>query len=419
MNRIAELTAWEILDSRGLPTVLTRCRLDDGSEGIASVPSGRSTGAWEAVEKRDGDPSRYRGAGCLDAVAGVNGEVSAALTGRGLADQAGLDAALVDLDGSSDKSRLGSNALLSVSVAYAKAAAQEGGAELWQYLARQAGNPVPTLPVLTVNLFSGGKHAGGQVPVQDTLLVAHGAESVAGALVQIREVFAAAAEITAERYGERLLTADEGGLAPGFGSVDEMFRCAVDAIDRAGLTREAMALALDIAASHFVTESGYRFGGATLDAAEMIALIDGWVRDFPIVSVEDGLAEDDWGNWPRLREVLSGRALTVGDDLLCTNPTRIARAVESAAADTLLLKANQIGTLSEALESLQLARAAGWRVVASARSGETEDSWLADLAVGWSADYIKVGSVTQSERLAKYNRLLVIEAEAGLQVRGT
>jgi enolase len=417
MNEIADLTAWEILDSRGLPTVLTRCRLAGGHEAMASVPSGRSTGAGEAIELRDGNPSRYGGAGCLDAVAGVNGEIAAALRGRSFDDQAGLDAALIGLDGTGDKSRLGANAVLSVSVAYAKAAAAAAGLELWEYFAAIAANPHPTLPALTVNLFSGGKHAGEQVPVQDTLLVPRGSRSVAASLELIRSVFTAGAALTEERYGARLLTADEGGLAPGFGSVDEMFTCAVDAIERAGLVGGDMALAVDVAASHFAAGDVYSIGGTRIDGPAMIALIEGWVQKYPIISVEDGLAEDDWDHWPALLRVLEGRALVVGDDLLCTNPRRITRAIEAEAADTLLLKVNQIGTLSEALDALGLARRAGWRVVASARSGETEDSWLADLAVGWSADFIKVGSVTQSERLAKYNRLLVIEAETGLPRR--
>lgn len=411
MSRISDLTGWEILDSRGVPTVLARCRLVDGAEGFASVPSGRSTGAGEAVERRDGDPRRYGGAGCLQAVAGINGEIDAALAGRAPEDQRELDAILVELDGTASKSRLGANAVLAVSLAFARARAASAGIELWRHFAAMAGTEQVSLPELTVNLFSGGKHAGGQVPIQDTLVIPRGAGSVAGSLARVRAVFGAAADLAAERYGSRLLTADEGGLAPPFGSVDEMFGAAVDAIAGAGMAVDEMALGVDVAASHFATEVGYRLGSATLDGAAMVDAVVGWVGRYPIVSVEDGLGEDDWEHWPRLRAALAGKALVVGDDLLCTNPTRISRAVEAGAADALLLKVNQIGTLSEALEALRIARAAGWTVVASARSGETEDTWLADLAVGWAADYIKVGSVTQSERLAKYNRLLVIESE--------
>jgi enolase len=414
MSRIAELRSWEVLDSRGLPTVLTRCRLHDGGEGTASVPSGRSTGRGEAVERRDGDLSRYGGAGCLEAVAGVNGEIRRAVTGIELAGQRDLDALLIELDGTPDKARLGANAILSVSLAFARAAADAAGLELWQHLAALAGNERPHLPVLTVNLFSGGKHAGGQVEVQDALVVLRTAPSLSAALSKVRAVFGAAADLTAERYGARLLTADEGGLAPPFASVEEMFEAATSAVARAGLSADEAALAVDVAASHFATEGGYLLGGRLLDAGGMIRLVSQWVDDYPIVSVEDGLGEDAWEQWPVLRAALGGRALVVGDDLLCTNPARIRRAIATAAADTLLLKVNQIGTLTEGLEAARLAREAGWKVVASARSGETEDAWLADLAVGWSADFIKVGSVTQSERLAKYNRLLVIEDEAGL-----
>ncbi len=416
MRRVTQIDGWEILDSRGLPTVLARCRLDDGTEGTASVPSGRSTGKWEAVERRDGDPSRYDGAGCLAAVAGLRGEISTSLSGRRFADQQAFDSALVEIDGSADKSRLGSNTLLAASLAFARATARAEEVPLWQHFSQLTGER-PALPVLTVNLFSGGKHAGGQVPVQDTLVVTRAARSIAEGLAQVRSVFGAAAELIRVRYGARLLTADEGGLAPEFGSVEEMFECAVDAVEAAGLAASQMALAVDVAASHFASESGYSIGsGGPVDAEAMIGLIAGWVSNYPIISVEDGLGEDDWEHWPHLCEAISAQALVVGDDLLCTNPTRVARAVDAHAVDTLLLKVNQIGTLTEASEALGLARAAGWKVVASARSGETEDTWLADLAVGWSADYIKVGSVTQSERLAKYNRLLIIEAESGLAI---
>lgn len=419
MSRVTSLEAWEILDSRGLPTVLARCRLAGGGEGSASVPSGRSTGRWEAAERRDGDSLRYGGLGCLDAVAAVNGEIAGVLRSTDVRNQAHLDEVLVEIDGTGNKSRLGANAILAVSIAFARAQAAGAGRPLWEHLASEAGNDRPALPALTVNLFSGGKHAGGQVPIQDVLVVPQRAYSIDAALVSIRGVFAAAAELIGERYGARLLTADEGGLAPDFGSVDEMFEAAVASIDAAGLEPSEMALAVDVAASHFSSHEGYDVGGEVLSGAGMVAAIDEWVGRYPIVSVEDGLGEDDWEHWPMLREALDGRALVVGDDLLCTNPGRIDRAVRLGAADALLLKVNQIGTLTEARRAYEAARAAGWKVVVSARSGETEDSWLADLAVGWSGDYIKVGSVTQSERLAKYNRLLVIEAESGLRMVGT
>jgi enolase len=261
-----------------------------------------------------------------------------------------------------------------------------------------------------INLFSGGKHAGGQVPVQD-LLIMPMADSMAGLMEQATAVFWCAAEIMAEQYGMRLLTADEGGLAPPFPSIEAMFEDAQASIERAGLRPgHDVRLAIDVAASHFYAGGMYQLGERALDGPALIAQVARWAADYGLASIEDGLAEDDWACWPQLTAQLGGSAQIVGDDLLCTNPGRIARAVREGAANALLLKVNQIGTLSEALEANRLARAAGWRVVISARSGETEDDWLADLAVGWAGDQIKIGSVTQSERLAKYNRLLQIEA---------
>lgn len=410
--RIDALNAWEVLDSRGLPTVRAECRLEDSSVGTASVPSGKSRGVNEAVELRDGEPGRYGGMGCRRAVAGIEGEIAGSLVGKSFADQSGLDAALIELDGTSEKSRLGTNAILGVSIAYARAVAASQHMPLWRAFATMAENPTPRLPALTVNLFSGGKHAGGQVPIQDVLVVPH-ADSVDEGLAMVHKTYAAAASITADLYGARPLTADEGGLAPDFPTTTAMLDNAVESIARAGL-EHLMSLAIDVAASHFHSDGSYDLGDDALDATGMIGLLGSWAGSYPLVSIEDGLAEDDWEGWSHLRETLGGKTLTLGDDLLCTNPERIRRAIDSEAADALLLKVNQVGTLSEALAALQLARGAGWKVVISARSGETEDDWLADLAVGWSADYIKVGSITQSERLAKYNRLLLIESAAGL-----
>jgi enolase len=275
-----------------------------------------------------------------------------------------------------------------------------------------------SLPRLTINLFSGGKHAGGQVPIQDVLMVPT-APTIDEGLAAAYAVYQAAAELASAKYGMRALSADEGGLAPPFPDAETMLADAVAAIHAAGLEpgRE-VALAVDVASSQFYHAGRYQLGDELLESAAMIARLGEWAERYPILSIEDGLAEDDWAHWPALRERLVGRALTLGDDLLCTNPGRIRRAIESQAADALLLKVNQIATLSEAAEACRLARAAGWRVTISARSGETEDNWLADLAVGWGGDQIKVGSITQSERLAKYNRLLAIEAETGLPVVG-
>jgi enolase len=281
---------------------------------------------------------------------------------------------------------------------------------LYKHFAQIAGHTPTSLPRPAVNLFSGGKHAGGQVPIQDVLVIPTAASTIDEALVHVCAVYQAAAELTQRKYQMRLLTADEGGLAPPFTDALAMLDDACEAIERAGLQPgKEVQLAVDVAASHFFHADRYLLGQKPLTSAEMIDCLDAWVGRYPIVSVEDGLAEDDWHGWPILRHRLAGRAMVVGDDLLCTNADRIRQAIDAQACDALLLKVNQVGTLSEAAAALRLARSAGWSVIASARSGETEDHWLADLAVGWGADQIKVGSVTQSERLAKYNRLLAIE----------
>jgi enolase len=414
MPTIDRLTALEILDSRGRPTVQATCFLASGSSGTASVPSGASTGAAEAHELRDGDLTRYRGLGCRQAVAHVSGAINNAVQGREFPDQAALDQAMIELDGTPEKGRLGANAILAVSLAYARAVAVERDLPLYRSLAEilEPGHAPGPLPRPTVNLFSGGKHAGGQMPIQDILITPVAATTADAAMATIVAVFLAAADLVRERYGMRLLVADEGGLAPAFPSIEVALADAVAAIRDAGYEPGPdVALCLDVAATHVFQDGRYHLDGAPLASEAMIATVVGWVERFPIVSVEDGLAEDDWAHWPALRAALAGRALTLGDDLLTTNPDRIRRAVELNAADALLLKVNQIGTLTEAAEACRLARDAGWQVVVSARSGETEDAWLTDLAVAWSADALKVGSVTRSERLAKWNRLLAIEAE--------
>lgn len=414
MSEIKQLSALEILDSRGRPTVQATCRLASGAEGTASVPSGASTGSAEALELRDGDRARFRGLGCQRAVANVNGELNRALAGQEFSTQSTLDRAMLELDGTPNKARLGANAILAVSLAFARAAASERGISLYQLFAEMLGQPANTLPRPTINLFSGGKHAGGQSPLQDVLVVPAAARTMSEALAVTFEVYQCAAELIARKYGMRLLRADEGGLAPPFASAEAMLVDAVAAIQAAGLQPgRDVALAVDVASSQFHRAGVYELGAQPLDSDGMIEQLARWVATYPIVSVEDGLAEDDWAHWPKLRERLAGNCLVVGDDFLCTNPARIRRAVDARAADTLLLKVNQVGTLTEALEARRLARDAGWRVTVSARSGETEDDWLADLAVGWAGDQIKIGSITQSERLSKYNRLLAIEAATG------
>jgi enolase len=413
---ISELRALEILDSRGRPTVRAFCVLSDGASGSASVPSGASTGAAEAHERRDADRGRYGGLGCRGAVAAIEGEIRRALAGRAVSSQADLDRALVALDGTPDKSRLGANAILAVSLAYARACANARGIPLFRQFAQMTPRPAPAMPRPMINLFSGGRHAGGQVAIQDVLIMPVGARSMDEALATAHRVYRAAAEhIVQARYAERPLVADEGGLAPAFGSAGDALQAATEAIGLAGLRAGAdAALALDVAASHFFERGVYRLDGETLQTDAMIDRLLRWLEAAPIVSLEDGLAQDDWSGWAELRRRVAGRAWVVGDDLLCTNPSRIRRAIDAGAADALLLKVNQIGTLTEAAEALGLARAAGWRVIVSARSGETEDDWLADLAVGWAADAVKIGSIARSERLAKYNRLLEIEKWGGL-----
>jgi enolase len=412
---IEAVSAMEILDSRGRPTVQAMLQLRGGAAVIASVPSGASTGSAEALELRDHDPKRYGGLGCRKAVANVNGEIAATLRKRDFADQAALDRALIALDGTANKSRLGANAILAVSIAFARAAAAAEGVPLYQHFANLIGQPLRTLPRPTVNLFSGGKHAGGQVPIQDVLIVPVAAKTIDEGLATVYSVYQAAAKLTDRKYNARALKADEGGLAPPFNSIEEMFDVAVESIRAAGFApSEEVALAVDVASSHFYDGDVYHLPDGTRNAGGMIDTLKQWVDRWPIVSLEDGLFENEWTNWPALRGAIGERCLVLGDDFLCTNPERIRRAVAAKAANALLLKVNQIGTLTEAAESLKLARDAGWRVTISARSGETEDNWLADLAVGWAGDQIKVGSIAQSERLAKYNRLLAIEAETKL-----
>ena len=410
MPKIERLFGREILDSRGRPTVLATCVFEGGVSASASVPSGASTGTAEAFELRDGDPKRYRGLGCRRAAANVGGELSSTLVGRSFTDQTELDRTMIALDGTATKSRIGANAILAVSVAFARACALSRGVPLYQHFADMRAAPANTLPRLTINLFSGGKHAGQQVSVQDVLIIPMSARTIDESLVSAFDVYQAAADLILKKYGMRLLTADEGGLAPPCRSAEEMLGLAIEAIEQAGYRPgKDVFLGIDVASTHFYQDGRYQLDGESLDSAAMIQTIGCWLDRYPILSVEDGLAEDDWENWPDLRRTIGGRALTLGDDLLCTNPSRIDRAIKTTACDALLLKVNQIGTLTEALQAYEQARTAGWAVTLSVRSGETEDNWAADLAVGWRADQFKNGSIRQSERLAKYNRLLEIE----------
>lgn len=410
MIKIKTVDAWEILDSRGRPTIAAALTLDDDTSAVVSVPSGASTGRAEAKELRDGE-KRFRGLGCHRAVTNVRERIAASLKNESFDSQDELDRRLLELDGTSDKSRLGANAVLAVSLAFARAAAARQDLELFEYFASLLPSSSPLLPGLTINLFSGGKHAFGQVAIQDVLIAPQSGSSISGRLAQMYDIYQEAAAIVRKRYAAPALTADEGGLAPPFANSSEMLETAAEAVNAAGYQLGSeVTLAVDAAASHFVAGGGnYRLDDQVLSPSELIDTVCSWAERYPLVSVEDGLAEEDWTHWPVLRQKLGDRCLTLADDLTCTNPARIQRAIDTAAANALLLKVNQIGTLTEAREAYLLARSAGWRVSISARSGETEDNWLADLAVGWAGDFIKVGSITQSERLAKYNRLLQIE----------
>lgn len=410
-TKIARLTALEILDSRGKPTVSATCLLSDGCSGTASVPSGASTGTSEAVELRDGDAKRYAGLGCLQAVANINGLLHQVLHGRSFT-QTQLDETMIELDGTANKAHLGANSLLAVSLAFARASAHSANIPLYQYFANLIGQTVHRLPRLTINLFSGGKHAGGQVGIQDVLIVPLSQQTVDESLAAAVSIYRAAAQLVEQRFSLRLLRADEGGLAPPCSTSEKMIELAVEAISLAGFVPgQDVALAIDVASTHFFQDGSYLLDGEKYDALSFVSKLKSWIELYPIISLEDGLAEDDWLNWPVLRKTIGNKSLVLGDDLLCTNPARIQRAIELDAANALLLKVNQIGTLTEAVQAYQLAKSNNWHVTISARSGETEDHWLADLAVGWSADHLKVGSVTQSDRLAKYNRLLSIAQE--------
>jgi enolase len=409
--RIASVRGREILDSRGRPTVEADVILADGTLGRASVPSGVSTGRHEAVELRDGDPARYRGLGVLRAVEHVSGELAATAQGLAADDQRALDERLIAVDGHPRKARLGANALLAVSLAACRAAAIARGIPLYRHIADLAGTR-PSIPLPMVNIISGGLHAGRQVDIQDVLAIPLEAASFREALEGVVAIHGRVGDM-ARTAGFPPLAADEGGWGPPLGSDHEAIEWVARAIVDTGIPA---GIALDIAASHFFDrEAGvYRLASASgsLGSTEMIAVLAGWVREFPILSVEDGLAEDDWAGWAALTSELGSLQL-VGDDLFVTDRTRLETGVARGIANAVLVKPNQAGTLSEALDVVALARRHGYRVVASARSGETEDSFLADLAVGSGAGQIKVGSVTRSSRLAKWNQLLRIEEELG------
>lgn len=416
------IDAREILDSRGNPTIEVDVVLSGGAAGRAAVPSGASTGAHEAVELRDGEPGRFGGKGVRRAVASVLETIGPALLGADAADQAGVDQTLIDLDGSPDKSRLGANAILGVSLACAHAAAQAQGVPLYRYL---GGMRAHTLPVPMFNILNGGRHAADSTDFQEFMVMPIGAPTFAEALRAGSEVFQALRAVLHDG-GHATGQGDEGGFAPSLASNQEALETILRAIERAGYRPgEDVAIALDPAVSELLDadaaptadgELRYRLAkeGRTLLTSELIDFWADWIARYPIVSLEDGLAEDDWAGWRRLNQRLGPSVQLVGDDIFVTSPERIARGVAEGSANAVLIKLNQIGTLSETLQAIELAQDAGWAAVVSHRSGETEDTTIADLAVAAGTGQIKTGAPSRSERVAKYNRLLRIEGELGL-----
>jgi len=412
MSVIIDVVGREILDSRGNPTVEVDVLLEDGAMGRAAVPSGASTGAHEAVELRDGDDGRYGGKGVRRAVEAVNGPVCDALTGLRATDQTGIDRTLIDLDGTANKGRLGANAILGASLATAKAAAQSLGTPLYRYV---GGVSARTLPVPMMNIINGGAHADNPIDIQEFMIVPVGASSIAEAVRTGSEVFQALKKALS-KAGHNTNVGDEGGFAPGLSSTTEALDFIVRSIETAGYRPGTdVYLALDCASTEYFKDGVYDLAGEgrKLSAAENVDYLTALVDAYPIISIEDGMAEDDWEGWKLLTEALGGRVQLVGDDLFVTNTERLARGIEEGIANSILVKVNQIGSLSETLAAVEMAHRAGMTAVMSHRSGETEDATIADLAVATNCGQIKTGSLSRSDRLAKYNQLIRIEEELG------
>ncbi|MGN6431794.1 MAG: phosphopyruvate hydratase [Gaiellaceae bacterium] len=411
MSRILAVGARQIFDSRGNPTVEVDVRLESGAFGHAAVPSGASTGAHEAVELRDGGEA-YGGKGVTTAVANVRGEIAAAVRGRDCFDQAGLDAAMADLDGTANKRRLGANAILGVSLATAKAAAAERGVSLFRYL---GGEEAARLPVPMMNVINGGLHADNSIDLQEFMIVPVGADSFGEAMRIGSEVYHSLKRVLHDR-GLSTGVGDEGGFAPDLESSEAAIDAILEAADAAG-HQERVAIALDPATSEVYNDGVYRFEGRELPSAEMPGFWSELVERYPIVSLEDPLAEDDWDGWAQLTEELGDRVQLVGDDIFVTNVERLRDGIDRRAANSILVKVNQIGTITETAEALSLASANGYTAVMSHRSGETEDATIADLAVAYGTGQIKTGAPARSDRVAKYNQLLRIEEELATQAR--
>ncbi len=408
MSEITSISAREILDSRGNPTVEVDVGLASGARGRAAVPSGASTGAFEAVELRDGDKQRYGGKGVLQAVSHVNSSIATVVTGMDADDQRALDSALIELDGTDNKGNLGANAILGASMAVAHAAAADAGLSLFRYL---GGSGATTLPVPMMNVINGGAHADNTIDLQEFMLVPAGAETFSEALRIGAETFHALKALLHER-GLSTAVGDEGGFAPDLESTEQAIEAILEAAGRAG-HGDNVAIALDPASTEFFEDGSYTFEGRTVDTAGMVDFYAGLIDAYPIVSIEDGLAEEDWDGWKLLTQRLGDRVQLVGDDLFVTNVKRLGRGIEIGAANSILIKVNQIGSLSETFDAISMAHDAGYSAVMSHRSGETEDVTIADLAVATGCGQIKTGSLSRSDRVAKYNQLLRIEQELG------
>ena len=415
MTAIVDIIGREILDSRGNPTVEVDVVLEDGSTGRAAVPSGASTGRYEAVELRDGG-NRYAGMGVRGAVAAVNGELFEALMGLDAENQAQIDEIMVALDGTANKSRFGANATLGISLATAKAAANSRQLPLYRYL---GGPDARALPLPMMNIVNGGAHADNSIDIQEFMIIPAAADSIAEAVRIGAEVFHTLRRALSEA-GHATNVGDEGGFAPAFSNADEALGFIMTAIEAAGFSPgNDVLLALDPASTEFFEDGKYVMAGEgrTLDATELVAYYEDLVDRYPIVSIEDGMAEDDWSGWTALTEAIGERVQLVGDDLFATNPERLAEGIERGVANAILVKPNQIGTLSETLQTVEMAHRAGYRSVLSHRSGETEDSTIADIAVATNCGQIKTGSLSRSDRLAKYNQLMRIEEQLDAQAR--
>ncbi len=411
MSKIRNVKAREILDSRGNPTVEAQIILENNIQGSAAVPSGASTGAHEAVELRDGDDSRFMGKGVRQAVENVNAIIAPAITGENVYNQRNLDQILINLDGSPNKAHLGANAILSVSLAAARAASASLGVSLFRYL---GGTNACILPVPMMNILNGGAHADNNLDLQEFMIVPSGAESFSQSLRMGVETFHTLKAVL-KKKGYITTVGDEGGFAPNVQSNEEAIEMILEAIEKAGYKPgEQIYLALDAAASEFYEDNTYQFkksSGASLDADKLIRLYENWVLQYPIVSIEDGMAEDDWQGWITLTSSLGEKIQLVGDDVFVTNPKRLQDGIADGVANSILIKLNQVGTLSETMDTIELARGDGYTTVISHRSGETEDSFIADLAVATNAGQIKTGSVSRTDRICKYNQLLRIEEE--------